>query len=91
MVDAKGKLLPGVAPVAMQQGIAASKNVLRLVRGRRRTFTTFDKGSLATIRRAAAVAISVSFSSQYLMLALPIAWTAIVVVMSQGGSYIKNI
>ena len=57
MLDAKGKLLPGVAPVAMQQGVAASKNVLRLVRGQEtEPFHYFDKGSLATIGRAAAVA-----------------------------------
>lgn len=57
MVDANGKLLPGVAPVAMQQGVAASKNVLRLVRGEpTEPFYYHDKGSLATIGRAAAVA-----------------------------------
>ena len=57
MLDAKGKLLPGVAPVAMQQGVAASKNVLRLARGQAtEPFHYHDKGSLATIGRAAAVA-----------------------------------
>jgi NADH dehydrogenase len=57
MTDANGKLLPGVAPVAMQQGVAASKNVLRLVQGQAtERFHYFDKGSLATIGRAAAVA-----------------------------------
>jgi NADH:ubiquinone reductase (H+-translocating) len=57
MTDAKGKLLPGVAPVAMQQGVAASKSVLRLARGQEtESFHYFDKGSLATIGRAAAVA-----------------------------------
>jgi NADH dehydrogenase len=57
MIDAKGKLLPGVAPVAMQQGVAASKNVLRLAQGQAtEPFHYHDKGSLATIGRAAAVA-----------------------------------
>jgi NADH dehydrogenase len=57
MLDAKGKLLPGVAPVAMQQGVAASENVLHLVRGQAtKPFHYHDKGSLATIGRAAAVA-----------------------------------
>jgi len=57
MTDANGRLLPGVAPVAMQQGVAASKNVLRLVQGQAtEPFHYFDKGSLATIGRAAAVA-----------------------------------
>jgi NADH:ubiquinone reductase (H+-translocating) len=57
MVDPAGKPLPGVAPVAMQQGVAASKNVLRLKQGATtETFHYHDKGSLATIGRAAAVA-----------------------------------
>jgi NADH dehydrogenase len=57
MVDAEGTPLPGVAPVAMQQGVAASKNILRLVRGEAtEPFHYHDKGSLATIGRAAAVA-----------------------------------
>jgi NADH dehydrogenase len=57
MLDAQGKMLPGVAPVAMQQGVEASKNVLRLVRAEAtKPFHYFDKGSLATIGRAAAVA-----------------------------------
>ena len=52
-----GKPLPGVAPVAMQQGRYAA----RLVRGRLagkppEPFHYWDKGSLATIGRAAAVA-----------------------------------
>jgi NADH:ubiquinone reductase (H+-translocating) len=52
-----GKPLPGVAPVAMQQGRYAA----HLVRGRLagkppKPFHYWDKGSLATIGRAAAVA-----------------------------------
>ena len=57
MVDAEGKALPGVAPVAMQQGVAASKNILRKIQGQPgAVFRYHDKGSLATIGRAAAVA-----------------------------------
>lgn len=58
MKDAKGEILPGVAPVAMQQGryvgnliINDSKN------GRRKKFIYVDKGSMATIGKAKAVAM----------------------------------
>ena len=52
-----GKPLPGVAPVAMQQGRYAARLVLARVAGRTLgPFHYFDKGSLATIGRAAAVA-----------------------------------
>ena len=55
--DKKGKMLPGVAPVAMQQGVGAANNIARDLRGEpRRDFDYFDKGNLATIGRAAAVA-----------------------------------
>jgi NADH dehydrogenase len=55
--DEGGKPLPGVAPVAIQQGRAAAKNILRDLRGEpRQAFHYNDKGSLATIGRAAAVA-----------------------------------
>lgn len=55
--DKKGQPLPGLAPVAMQQGKAAARNIARdLNREARRDFHYFDKGSLATIGRAAAVA-----------------------------------
>jgi NADH dehydrogenase len=59
--DEQGKLLPGVAPVAIQQG----KFVAKLIREEMRLATRlksrpqfhyWDKGSLATIGRAAAVA-----------------------------------
>jgi len=53
----KGQMLPGVAPVAMQQGVATADNIGRdLDREPRRSFHYVDKGSLATIGRAAAVA-----------------------------------
>jgi len=55
--DEHGKLLPGVAPVAMQEGTATAKNIQRdLERKPRQNFHYVDKGSLATIGRAAAVA-----------------------------------
>lgn len=55
--DANGKMLPGVAPVAMQEGTAAARNIERDLQGEaRHDFHYFDKGNLATIGRAAAVA-----------------------------------
>jgi NADH dehydrogenase len=52
-----GAPLPGVAPVAMSQGRYVSKVITRRLRGRSvRQFRYFDKGQLATIGRAAAVA-----------------------------------
>jgi NADH:ubiquinone reductase (H+-translocating) len=63
--DKSGKLLPGVAPVAILEGRYVAK-VLRHEIGagetsagkldRRKPFHYFDKGSLATIGRAAAIA-----------------------------------
>ena len=55
--DRNGKLLPGVAPVAIQQGKATARNIARDLSGEpRKDFHYLDKGSLATIGRAAAVA-----------------------------------
>jgi NADH dehydrogenase len=55
--DEHGKLLPGVAPVAMQEGTATAKNIQRDLESKsRENFHYVDKGSLATIGRAAAVA-----------------------------------
>jgi NADH dehydrogenase len=55
--DSKGNMLPGVAPVAMQEGAAAARSIVDdLNRRPRRDFKYLDKGSLATIGRAAAVA-----------------------------------
>jgi NADH dehydrogenase len=52
-----GKPLPGVAPVALQQGTAVGRNILRDLRGKpRKPFVYLNKGTLATIGRAAAVA-----------------------------------
>jgi len=53
-----GAPLPGVAPVAIQQGRAVADNVLRRLSGQpTRAFRYRDKGSMATIGRAAAVAV----------------------------------
>ncbi len=49
--------VPGVAPAAIQEGIHAARNIERLIRGDKTLpFHYRDKGSLATIGRAAAVA-----------------------------------
>jgi len=57
-VDADGKPLPGLAQVAMQGGSYAAKAILRKIKGQAELppFQYFDKGSLAVIGRAAAVA-----------------------------------
>ncbi len=53
----KGLALPGLAPVAMQQGRYAAKSVRARLRGeQRQPFRYVDKGNLATIGRASAVA-----------------------------------
>jgi NADH:ubiquinone reductase (H+-translocating) len=67
--DASGKLLPGVAPVAIQEGGYVAKLIRRELKSGARSssrqggsaevrppFRYFDKGSLATIGRSAAIA-----------------------------------
>lgn len=56
--DKHGKTLPGVAQVAMQGGAYAAKTILKRIRGDRdvKPFEYFNKGDLAVIGRAAAVA-----------------------------------
>ncbi len=55
--DRRGRALPGTAPVAMQQGRFAAKLVKRRLAGRpARAFRYANRGSLAVIGRAAAVA-----------------------------------
>lgn len=55
--DAKGQPVPGVAPAAMQMGRHVARLLVREVAGRpREPFRYRDKGSLATIGRARAVA-----------------------------------
>ena len=52
-----GNPLPGVSPVAMQQGRHAARNILGMIEGRKpQRFWYFDKGSMATIGRNKAVA-----------------------------------
>ncbi len=53
-----GKPLAGVAQVAMQQGVYAAKAIVRKLQGRpeQKAFRYFDKGNIAVIGRAAAVA-----------------------------------
>jgi NADH:ubiquinone reductase (H+-translocating) len=51
-----GQTLPGLAPVAMQEGRHAAENILRLVKGKETLpFHYRDKGIMATIGRARAV------------------------------------
>ena len=55
--DKAGKPLPGVAPVAMQQGTFVARQIKADLNAKpREIFHYFDKGSLATIGRAAAIA-----------------------------------
>jgi NADH dehydrogenase len=52
-----GEPLPGVSPVAMQQGRHAARNILMMIDGEEpQRFWYFDKGSMATIGRNKAVA-----------------------------------
>lgn len=56
-VEQDGRPVPGVAPAAIQEGKHAARTILRTMAGKEReTFRYRDKGSLATIGRAAAVA-----------------------------------
>jgi NADH dehydrogenase len=56
-VGPDGKPVPGVAPAAIQEGRHTAKNILRTLQGRpTEPFRYIDKGSLATIGRAAAIA-----------------------------------
>jgi NADH dehydrogenase len=67
-----GEPLPGVSPVAMQQGRQAARNVLRMIRGEKpQPFRYFDKGSMATIGRNRAVA-----DLKFFHLSGPFAWLA---------------
>ncbi len=57
MTDKHGKPLPGVAPVAIQEGKWVAHLIRADLHGKPRApFHYFDKGSLATIGRAAAIA-----------------------------------
>ena len=55
--DREGRPLPGIAPVAMQQGRYVARSIIDRLRGRETgPFHYRDKGSMATIGPAAAVA-----------------------------------
>ena len=57
MVSVRGMDLPGLAPVAMQQGRYAARVIKARLQGRpHEPFHYVDKGNLATIGRARAVA-----------------------------------
>ncbi len=52
-----GEPLPGISPVAMQEGRHAARNVLAMIKGRKpQRFRYWDKGTMATIGRNKAVA-----------------------------------
>src|SRR5207249_11105486 len=52
-----GQPLPGISPVAMQEGRHAARNVLAMIQGRKpQPFRYCDKGTMATIGRNKAVA-----------------------------------
>src|SRR5262249_48595692 len=55
--NAEGRVLPGVSPVAMQEGRSVARNIVRTIEGKaREPFEYFDKGSMATIGRSRAIA-----------------------------------
>jgi NADH:ubiquinone reductase (H+-translocating) len=57
-VTKSGGALPGVAPVAMQQGRYVAKILkAKSLKGQRPPFVYFDKGSMATIGKAKAIAM----------------------------------
>ena len=57
VADPEGNPLPGIAPVALQQGRYLAKRLRRIVRGQSfHDFVYRDKGRMATIGRARAVA-----------------------------------
>ncbi|HSI64582.1 MAG TPA: NAD(P)/FAD-dependent oxidoreductase [Candidatus Saccharimonadia bacterium] len=56
-VGKDGRPLPGVSPVAMQQGKCVAKNILARIKGEAaKPFAYWDRGSMATIGRNRAVA-----------------------------------
>jgi NADH dehydrogenase len=55
-VDAAGRTMPGLAPVAIQQGRCAASNIVKALAGRHyEQFKYVDKGALATVGRAFAI------------------------------------
>jgi NADH dehydrogenase len=56
--DRNGQFLPGLAPVATQEGETAAKNIIRVINGERTApFRYRDRGNIATIGRNSAVAV----------------------------------
>jgi NADH dehydrogenase len=52
-----GSWLPGLAPVAIQEGRHAARNIIRMLEGERtRHFVYVDRGTMATIGRGSAIA-----------------------------------
>ncbi len=71
-ISSAGQNVPGVAPAAIQEGRHAALNIWRAIAGKpTEEFHYFDKGSLATIGKGAAVA-----DIGKLHLSGPIAWLA---------------
>ena len=67
-----GEPLPGISPVAMQQGRHAARNVLAMIKGRKaKRFRYWDKGTMTTIGRNKAVA-----DLRFLHLSGRLAWLA---------------
>jgi NADH dehydrogenase len=57
-LEQDGKPLPGLSPVAIQEGRAAARSIVHSLRGEaRKPFRYFDKGMLATIGRSRAVGV----------------------------------
>ncbi len=57
LLQENGKLVPGVAPAAMQMADLTAENILRQERGLfHKDFAYYDKGSMATIGRSRAIA-----------------------------------
>jgi NADH dehydrogenase len=73
-LEQDGRLIPGVAPAAIQMGCHAAKNALRRLRGQpTEPFCYLDKGSLATIGRSRGVAL---LAGERVRLSGFIAWLA---------------
>lgn len=54
--EIEGRVLPGLAPVAIQMGAHAAKNIIRLIKNKKSLdFQYTDKGQMATIGRKLAV------------------------------------
>ncbi len=84
--DAQGRPLPGVAPVAMQQGRHVGRTILGELRGApRKPFVYLDKGQMATIGRSRAIV-----QSGKLKMSGFLAWLAWLVIHIYYLSSFKN-